>query len=246
MGAQLRLSKLLARSGVASRRKCEDLIRAGRVRINGSIAQKMGVAVDPQKDHVALDQRPIITAPQAQYFVLHKPPHCVCSTVGRGAKVLDLFSCIAERLFTVGRLDEETTGLLLVTNDGAFAHRVMHPRFGVVREYLVKTSEEITDAHLRGLSAGVQLDGDLIVPLRVQKVRRGSVKISVGEGKNREIRRLMLAQSLTVVQLTRIRIGHLTLGDLPVGAWRALTNLERDLATAQDAQLLARSPIGQL
>ncbi len=246
MHANQRLSKILAKSGVASRRKCEDLIRAGRVRINGKIAREMGISVDPSCDRIALDQRPINCASPALYYILHKPAKCVCSASGRGHKVLDLFQELPHRLFTVGRLDEETTGLLLVTNDGAFAHRVMHPRFGVVREYLVKTNVEISADHLRALSAGAQLDGAWIVPLRVQKVRRASVKIAVGEGKNREIRRLMQAHSLEVVQLTRIRIGHLTLGALPLGSWRAMTCAEREAAMAQHADLLARAPMGSI
>src|SRR5262249_53449817 len=136
--------------------------------------------------------------------------------------VLDLFEGVSKRLFTVGRLDKETTGLLIVTNDGTFANQVIHPSSNIHREYVAKTGQEITDQHLKTLSHGIEVEGCFVKPLKVRKVRRGTVKIIVGEGKKREVRALLEAVGLEVKELKRVRIGGLTLGTLPIGAWRTL------------------------
>ena len=239
-----RLSKVMARCGVASRRACEALVLAGRVRVNGVVAREVGYHVDPTNDRILLDREPIST-PTLVYYALNKPRGYICSDVGsRTAR--SLLDAVPDRLFSVGRLDVDTAGLLLLTNDGDFAHRVLHPSHGVVREYVLKTRAECTDRQLATLRDGVQLDGEWIVPLRVQKVRRGTLKIAVGEGKNREVRRLASACELFISELTRIRIGNLTLGNLPAGGWRPLTPGEREAALAPHSALLAKTRSRQL
>lgn len=239
--AKQRVSKLLANAGVASRRKCEALIVNGRVRVNKALILEPGAVALPS-DELFVDGC-CVARPKAKVVLrFHKPKGCVCTSSGRDVRVLDYFAHVPRRLFTCGRLDKETTGLLLITDDGEFANRVMHPRFGVPREYLVKSSIDITAEHLQNLSKGALIDGVWICPLHVHKVRRGSVKITVGEGKNREIRRLMQAHQLPVLELARIRIGQLHLGNLPEGAWQELSNAERKAAMESSRQLLTRLP----
>jgi 23S rRNA pseudouridine2605 synthase len=224
MAEKNRLSKLLAAAGVASRRACEELIFAGHVRVNGQVVLQPQTLVSYDEDRIALFGETIVAAEQKVHYVLHKPAGYTCSSVRTGSKkiVLDLFGS-SLRLFTVGRLDRDTSGLLLVTNDGPFAQRVIHPSAGLVKEYLVKTEQEITHEHLLSLSEGMRLEGSWVQPARVLKVRRGTLKISVREGKKREVRLLAAKAGLTVLSLQRIRIGGLTLGALPPGAYREMT-----------------------
>lgn len=226
-----RISKVLAAAGIASRRKCEQIISAGRVSVNKQPVFLPQTPVDPEIDLIEVDGYKIKNAERKVYFALNKPAGYLCSSKTeqkRGKVVLDLFSRLPYRLFTVGRLDKETTGLLFVTNDGIFSHRVIHPSFNITKEYLAKTREEISDAHLKKLSGGAYVEGSHIKPLKVEKVRRGTVKIVVAEGKKREVRHLLTSAGLTVYELCRIRIGPLLLGSLQPGQWRALTDAEKD------------------
>lgn len=223
-----RLSKVMAAAGVASRRACEDLIFAGRVKVNGEINKLPQTMVD-ENDKIAVDNELIQSAAESKvYYMLNKPKGYVCSTVGsqRTKLVLDLFEDDGPRLFTIGRLDKDTSGLLLVTNDGHFANRVIHPSSNINKEYLAKTDQEITPEHLAAISNGTLVEGVYIKPIRVTKVRRGTLKVVISEGKKREVRLLMENAGLTVVELKRIRIGGLHLGALPEGSWRSLTDRE--------------------
>lgn len=221
-----RLSKVLAAAGVAARRACEELIFAGRVQVNGEVERVPQRLVGP-KDVLFVDgQR--VKEEKKVYYVLHKPTGLLCDAPGKKRVVLDLFAHLPYRLFTVGRLDKETTGLLLVTNDGALANRMIHPRFGVAKEYLAKVVEEIMPEHLVQLSKGTHVEGSWVKPHEVRKVRRGTVRITVGEGKKREVRCLIEKAGLTIQELCRIRIGPLHLGKLPAGAWKEFSKEEMD------------------
>lgn len=225
-----RLSKLLAAAGVASRRACEELIFAGRVQLNGEIV-KLPQALADWRDTIAVDGLVIAKPEDKVYYMLNKPEGYVC-TAKRSSTVkivLDLFGDVTQRLFTVGRLDKDTKGLLLVTNDGHFANKVIHPSANIVKEYLAKTLQEVTAEHLKAISSGTLVEGVFIKPLKISKVRRGTVKIAVGEGKKREVRMLLESAGLQVVELTRIRIGGLHLGTLPEGQWRPLKEQEKAL-----------------
>lgn len=223
-----RLSKLLVSAGVASRRACEELIFAGRVTVNGTVVKTPQTLVD-WNDKMSVDGV-AITAPQDKvYYILNKPEGYICSTRGseNSKLVLDLFGESKQRLFTVGRLDKDTKGLLIVTNDGHFANKVIHPSANIVKEYLAKTNVEITDVHLKAISSGTLVEGVFIKPAHVIKVRKGTVKIAVKEGKKREVRLLLQNAGLEVRELTRIRIGGLHLGPLPEGSFRVMTAAER-------------------
>ncbi len=223
-----RLSKTLAAAGVASRRACEELIFGGRVKVNGSPVLLPQTLVDDQ-DQIFLDDQPISAAEAKVYYILNKPAGYICSS--RRTKstkiVLDLFEDQSQRLFTVGRLDKDTKGLLLVTNDGHFANKVMHPSSNITKEYLVKTKQEIGPEHLAAISQGTLVEGVYVKPVRVVKVRKGTIKITISEGKKREVRLLLQAAGLDVSELTRIRIGGLQLGILPLGTWRPLSEKEK-------------------
>lgn len=232
-----RLSKVLAAAGIASRRACETLIFEGRVTVNGSVANLPQTMVS-QADKIAVEGKPISHQQEKVYYMLNKPPGYICSTRG-GPKtklVLDLFKEETEekngeetRLFTIGRLDKDTQGLLLVTNDGHFANRVIHPSSNINKEYLAKTDREVTQEHLTAISTGTLVEGLFVKPIRAAKVRKGTVKIVIAEGKKREVRLLLEGAGLKVIELTRIRIGGLHLGSLPVGSWRPMTETEKTI-----------------
>jgi 23S rRNA pseudouridine2605 synthase len=159
--------------------------------------------------------------------------------------VIDLFSHLRLRLFTIGRLDRDTTGLLLVTNDGHFAHRVIHPSSNIVKEYLIKTEQEITDAHLKIIAKGAFIEDCWVKPVKVQKVRKGTLKVSVKEGKKREVRLLVQNAGLDILELSRIRIGGLHLGSLSEGMFREMTANEKTAIFSHMKYPLHHSKFGQ-
>lgn len=223
-----RLSKILASCGIASRRGAEALIFDGRVKVNGKVVTVPQTLVSFEKDLIEVNNTPIKQEKKV-YFLLNKPTgyHCTNARFAPNCKlVIDLFAHLGLRLFTVGRLDKETTGALIVTNDGSFGQKLIHPSFGHEKEYLVKTSQEIQAGHLESLSKGTRIQGQWIRPKEVKKVRRGTLKITVTEGKKHEVRELIKAAGLELLSLTRLRIGPFVLGTLPVGKWRALSEPE--------------------
>lgn len=222
-----RLSKVLAACGVAARRKCEDLIFAGKVTVNGTIVLVPQTPVSLKKDKITVEGKEIKSQPKKVYFMLNKPYGLLCTSKEAAGEnsVLTLFDEDL-RIFTVGRLDKDTTGLLLVTNDGPFANAVIHPSNNISKEYLAKTDKDITDEHLKALASGGIVEGVWVKPLSVEKVRRGTLKMAVSEGKKREVRSLLEYVGLKVLELKRIRIGPLVLGALPEGSYRSLTETE--------------------
>jgi len=227
---KIRLSKYLAAAGVASRRACEEIIFAGKVTVNGVVALEPQTLVD-DKDKISVEGKSIAKAEPKVYYMLNKPANYICTSRKMGSTkiVLELFQDLPYRLFTVGRLDKDTQGLILVTNDGHFANKVIHPSADIQKEYLAKTNAEITADHLMAISSGTQVEGVFVKPAKVTKVRRGTIKIAVNEGKKREVRLLLEAAGLKVEELTRIRIGGLHLGQLETGSWRAMTDKDKAL-----------------
>jgi 23S rRNA pseudouridine2605 synthase len=224
-----RLQRALARAGAGSRRSCEELIAAGRVTLNGTVAT-LGDKVDVAVDEVRLDGTVLNLNPSVRYYALHKPAGVVTSmrdTHGRP----DLRSLAPReegvRVFPVGRLDLDSEGLLLLTNDGALADRLTHPRYEVEKEYLVEVDATPTSKHLAAIRRGVDLQDGLAKASSVRIVDarggRGQLSVVMTEGRKREVRRLLAAVGLPVTRLLRVRIGPLRLGRLPAGAWRALT-----------------------
>jgi len=228
---KLRLSKFLARSNVASRRAAEKLIFSKKVFVNGTLAQKPEQMVDPQKDKVLCNGMEITIEKEKFYFLFNKPKGFLCSSVRKNKEklVLDFFSHISARLYTVGRLDRDVTGLIFITNDGTFANQVIHPSKNVEKEYLIKVNQYITDTHLKRLAEGIVIDRRKIKPSKVTKIRKGTCKISVMDGKKHEIKLLVSSAKLDLIELKRIRIGNIRLGNLPIGSYRKMKKQEVEM-----------------
>ena len=227
----MRLQKYLADAGVASRRACEALIAAGRVRVNGATTA-IGQSVEAG-DTVELDGKPVACAQRHVVILFYKPRGVVCTSEDPEGRrtVQDYFRDLPERLYNVGRLDLNSEGLLLMTNDGALAHRLTHPRFGVEKTYYVVCDGKVTASDFAKLTNGVLLDDGMTAPARVDYVRttqRGdtSFLITIHEGRNRQIRRMAEAIGHRTLRLKRERFGCLELGTLKPGEWRYLTESE--------------------
>jgi 23S rRNA pseudouridine2605 synthase len=217
-----RLQKVLARLGFGSRRVCEDLIADGRVTVNGRPAG-LGERVDPEVDRVEVDGAPVGIRPGLVYLLLNKPAGVVTTADDPQGRPTVVGLVPAEpRVFPVGRLDLETEGLLLLTNDGELAHRLTHPSFGVEKEYLAQVEGRPSRAALRRLREGVELEDGPTAPARVSSVEPDVLRIVVHEGRNRQVRRMCEAVGHPVRRLVRVRIGPLADRSLAPGAWRAL------------------------
>lgn len=233
-----RLQKVLARIGIGSRRTCENLIAAGRVTVNGERAV-LGRRVDPDRDVVAIDGAVTGIRPGLVHLLLNKPAGVVTTAddpQGRPTVV----SLVPDdpRVFPVGRLDMDTEGLLLLMNDGDLAHRLTHPSFGVEKEYIAHVDGEPSRAALRRLREGIELDDGMTAPARVALVAPSIVRLTIHEGRNRQVRRMCEAVGHPVRRLIRTRIGPLADRRLKPGQWRELTGdelraLERAVATAE-------------
>ncbi len=223
-----RLSKYLAEAGIASRRACEELIFAGRIRVNGRTVLEQTLV--GHEDEIEVDGELIGRAPEKVYYILNKPRGVICSHEQRyyPKRVVDMFGPEASRLFTVGRLDKDTSGLILVTNDGHFAQRVIHPSANIQKEYIGKVHRDLNADHLKIISEGTWVEGVMVKPVKVVKMRRNTVKVVVSEGKKREVRHLLENADLEVLELKRTRIGGLILGVLETGAFRSLSAKEME------------------
>ena len=221
-----RLQKILSARGVASRRAAETMIEEGRVTVNGTIAQ-LGQCADPDTDEILLDGRPLPSVHSNVYLVLHKPRGFVTTLSDEKGRrtVADLVQNCGVRVYPVGRLDMDSEGLLLLTNDGEFANRLMHPKHEVEKTYLTWVSD-YSPAALERLKQPIELDGYRIRAPKVKPVKPGLLEITIHEGRNRQVRRMCEAAGMHVTRLKRIREGCLLLGDLPLGTWRYLTPKE--------------------
>jgi 23S rRNA pseudouridine2605 synthase len=225
-----RLQKALARAGVGSRRASEELIRAGRVRVNGRVAT-IGDRVDPGTGRVEVDGVEVPIDPGLRYLALNKPPGVV-TTMDDPQGRDDVAAYLPEgaRVFPVGRLDRDTEGLLLLTNDGALANRLMHPRYGVEKEYLAEVDGSPSGRELARLQDGVRLEDGRARALSARVVGRSggraAVRLVMGEGRKREVRRLLEAVGLPVRRLVRLRVGPVRLGRLAPGEVRELSTSE--------------------
>ena len=222
-----RLQKLLSAAGICSRRAAETYITAGRVTVNG-VPAELGQRADPDRDDIRVDGKPLSGKEDLVYLLLNKPRGYVTTLSDeKGRKtVAELVSGCGARVYPVGRLDLDSEGLLLMTNDGALTHRLLHPSGEVNKAYLVSVYGPVAGAAER-LSAVTDLDGEPIRPAQVEVLRRtgqtAELSVTIHEGKNRQIRRMCQACGLTVKRLRRVREHTLELGDLPVGKWRYLT-----------------------
>jgi 23S rRNA pseudouridine2605 synthase len=234
MPARVRLNKYLADHGIASRRKCDELIAAGQVTIDGQVTTELGQSIDPTRHTVEIDG--FILKPQGlrrRYYLLNKPSGVVCTNEPRETRprAVDLITDARKgRIYTVGRLDEESKGLILLTNDGDFANRIMHPRYGVEKTYLVRVAGKIDDDALTKIREGVHLSEGRTAGARILVNKRlrdqSTLTLTIREGMNREIRRSFAHVGYKVLDLRRIRIGPLSERGIKIGRWRELTQAE--------------------
>lgn len=224
---KIRLNHFLAMAGVCSRRAADELIAAGRITVNGEMVRELGVRVDPQVDDVRFDETRV-QPERSTYVLFNKPTGVVCTNARHEQKkrVIDFLPTVKGRLFTVGRLDMDSEGLILLTNDGAFAQEMTHPRYGMPKIYSVMVRGRVEDAKLSKARSGVWLAEGPTAGMGVKIERLGKdrtyLKVTLREGKNREIRRVFAKLGYPVIELKRIRIGDLTLHGLKPGAWRFL------------------------
>ncbi|HVI81567.1 MAG TPA: pseudouridine synthase [Chthoniobacterales bacterium] len=222
----MRLNRYLAAAGVGSRRKCDELIAAGRVTINGRVCTNFN-AQPTERDHVKVDSE-LVHRERALTILLNKPPGFVSTRSDPHARdtIFDLLPPRFPRLFNIGRLDAQSEGLLLLTNDGDLAQRLTHPRFEIEKEYEVTLDRQWQSERAHKLLRGIFLDRQRAQIVRLHPIGATRLRVVLRQGINRQIRRMFYAVGYEVKRLTRVRIGNLRLGDLPRGHWRALTDSE--------------------
>lgn len=227
----VRLQKFLAHAGIASRRKAEDFIVAGHVRVNGTVVRELGTSVAPS-DRVELAGKPVVLPESLRYLVLNKPAKVMTTMRDPGGRrtVASLVPREGGRVVPVGRLDYETAGVLLMTNDGELAHVLTHPRFGVEKTYRAVVQGRLAGEDMKRFLEGIRLDDHKSAPAKIRVVRVGpaasEVDVTIHEGRNRQVRRMFEATAHPVISLIRLRFGPLSLGDLKPGNWREATEKE--------------------
>jgi 23S rRNA pseudouridine2605 synthase len=235
---EVRLQKVIAASGLASRRKAEEWIAQGRVTINGKIVRELGTRIDPERDHVKVDGRHLKAVEPYAYLLLNKPKGIV-STLNdpEGRPTIDhLLHGVTLRMFPVGRLDFDTEGLMLLTNHGELAQALLHPRYHVAKVYLAKVKGVLADEEISRLAHGVELEDGMTAPAMVKKVRKAEenswLEVTIYEGRKHQIKRMFEAVGHPVLKLKRIKFGPLALGDLQPGEFRYLTDREANALRA--------------
>lgn len=223
-----RLQKIIAEMGIASRRKAEELIMEGRVTVNGKIAS-IGMKADPSRDHIKVDRKLLVNPEKKIYLIFNKPRGVVTSLndpEGRPT-VHDFLRGIRERVYPAGRLDYDSEGMLLLTNDGDFTHAVLHPSRKIPKTYLVKIKGLLEDDEMEKLRTGIKLDSVLTAPAKVKRIRKTEnnswIEMTIYEGKKRQIRRMLERVGHPVIRLMRIRINGLEMGGLKPGTFRHIT-----------------------
>jgi len=226
---RIRLNKFLSQAGVASRRDADRMIAEGRIGVNNEVVQKLGTKIDDGKDVITVDGQRIKPQAQFQYLIVNKPRGYLVTLKDPMARptILDLIPKLKSRVYPVGRLDFDSEGLLLLTNDGELAHRLMHPSYGIKKVYLVTVQHIPERSHLRMLEKGIRIDGKKTSPAKVRLLQSGSkrslIRIELTEGRKREVRRMFAAIGHPVQELKRIQFAGISLKNLKPGRWRYLT-----------------------
>ncbi len=235
----VRLQKYMADCGVASRRACEEIIAAGRVSVNG-IPATLGMSVDPERDRVTLDSKPLSLQRRHVVIMLYKPRGVVSTSEDERCRktVQEFVKDLPYRLYNVGRLDLNSEGLLLLTNDGELANLLMHPRYGVTKTYRVVCDGTLSAGEIALLTNGVELEDGMTAPAKVTNIRRSTTggtafSITIHEGRNRQIRRMLEAVGHRTLRLKREAYGPLQLGSMRPGEWRYLTDGELEALKSQ-------------
>ncbi len=226
-----RLQKIIAEMGVASRRKAEELIMGGRVTVNGQPAA-IGMKADPLRDHIKVDGK-LLTSPERKVYYIFNKPRGVVTSIGdpQGRPTVeDFLRGIKQRVFPVGRLDYDSEGMLFLTNDGNFAHAVLHPSKKISKTYLVKLKGVLAEEEIEKLRNGIKLEGRMTAPAKVKRMRKTEnnswIEMTIYEGKKRQIRRMLERVGHEVIRLLRVRIDGIEMGDLSPGAYRRMTTEE--------------------
>ena len=255
---KVRLQKLIAGTGLASRRKAETLIAAGRVTVNGKVVRELGTKVDPGRDHVKVDGKHLAAAQPFVYLMLNKPKNVMSTLDDPGGRttVKDFLHGVSVRVFPVGRLDFDSEGLMLLTNNGHLAQALLHPRYHVPKTYLIKVKGVLADEVIRELERGVRLEDGMTGPAIVRKVKKAEqnswLEITIYEGRKHQVKRMLETVGHPVMRLMRVKIGPLSLGNLEPGEFRFLADreanalrelVERRIAAAQDGQEVMVRPI---
>jgi 23S rRNA pseudouridine2605 synthase len=229
---EVRLQKLIAGTGLASRRKAEALISAGRVTVNGKVVTELGTKVEPGRDHVKVDGKHLSAAQPFVYLMLHKPKNVMSTLDDPGGRttVKDYLRGVSVRVFPVGRLDFDSEGLMLLTNNGDLAQGLLHPRYHVPKTYLIKVKGVLADDEIRQLERGVKLEDGMTSPAAVKKIKKAEqnswLEITIREGRKHQVRRMLETVGHPVIKLVRVKMGPLTLGNLAPGEFRFLTDRE--------------------
>lgn len=229
---EVRLQKLIAGTGLASRRKAEALITAGRVMVNGKVVTELGTKVDPDRDHVKVDGKHLSAAQPFVYLMLNKPKNVMSTLDDPGGRttVKDYLRGVSVRVFPVGRLDFDSEGLMLLTNNGDLAQALLHPRYHVPKTYLIKVKGVLLDEEIKKLEQGVRLEDGMTSPAIVKKVRKVEanswLEITIREGRKHQVKRMLETVGHPVIKLMRIRMGPLSLGNLESGEFRFLSDRE--------------------
>ena len=224
----MRLQKYLSSAGYCSRRKGEEYIKDGLIKVNGKTVLELGTKVDPQNDRIEVNGRLVQADQKPVYIALNKPVEYVTSCDHPGEKIVIDIVVIPERIYPVGRLDKDSTGLLLLTNDGRLHHRLSHPSFDHEKEYEVTVASHITDGALRSLEKGLSVMGTKTRPAKIKRLSSKRFRIVLKEGRNRQIRRMVGKVGGRVIGLRRIRISNIKLGKLSEGSWRYLGEKEKE------------------
>ncbi len=233
-----RIQKIIAEMGIASRRKAEEMIIDGRVTVNGKIAE-IGMKADPFMDHIKVDGKLLVKPEKKVYFIFNKPRGVVTSLSDPEGRptVHDFLKGIRQRVFPVGRLDYDSEGMLLLTNDGEFAHAVLHPSKKISKTYLVKVKGVLEEQDIEKLKTGIRLDRTVTAPAHVRRLRKTEnnswIEMTIYEGKKRQIRRMLERVGHPVMRLMRIRIDGLDMGELKPGAYRKMTSEEMKKITKE-------------
>jgi len=224
-----RLQKYLAQAGIASRRSAEKMIAEGRVKVNGTVVREQGIKVDGAKDIIEVDNKPVKVEEEYVYLLINKPAGCVTTVKDPGKRptVMDVVSDIPKRVYPVGRLDFDTTGLLLMTNDGEFAYRMTHPKFTINKVYEAYVAGQVSEEKLDKLRNGIMLEDGMTKPAKVRVLRKENrktlIEITISEGRKRQVRRMFKAINNPVIDLKRVQVENLTLGKVKEGEYRYLT-----------------------
>ncbi|MDY6904722.1 MAG: pseudouridine synthase [Thermodesulfobacteriota bacterium] len=223
----MRLQKFLSAAGVCSRRRAETYIKEGKVKVNGQVVTQLGTKVAPETDIVEFQGTRVLPAADKIYIALHKPAGYVSSCLQKQEQTVMELVKIPGRFYPVGRLDKDSTGLLLLTNDGRLHHRLSHPSFDHEKEYDVTVAQPFDDSALAAMRKGIRLSGKKTRPAKVKRIAARRFSITLQEGRNRQIRRMVNKLGNEVVTLHRTRISAVRIGNLPEGGWRHLTEAEK-------------------